>query len=178
MSDELAAPFSGGARYEVTRPLGKGGMGVVYEARDRERDTLVALKTLRRVGPAAIARFKREFRALADVVHPNLVSLYELVAEDDDLFITMELVRGVHFDRWAMGASYTDEVSTDERNGETDATRTMLKAGDDGESTFRAPSLSPERPSATLDLARLRAGLQQLAEGVAAIHQAGMLHRD
>ena len=128
MSDEPASPpFGGNARYEVTRQLGVGGMGVVYEAVDRERDTLVALKTLRRVGPAAIARFKREFRSLADVVHPNLVSLYELVAERDELFIAMELVRGVHFDRWAMGASYTDE---------------------DGDETFRAPSLPPERARA------------------------------
>src|SRR5690606_31617695 len=61
-----------GGRYRLLGPLGAGGMGDVFEAHDRELDTVVALKRLRRVSPDGEARFKREFRALADIEHPNL----------------------------------------------------------------------------------------------------------
>jgi len=93
--------FKGTDRYEIRRTLGVGGMGVVYEAYDRERGIPVALKTLRKVDPAAIYRFKREFRAVVDANHPNLVRLFELVQDDKGrCFFTMEMVGGVDFLRW------------------------------------------------------------------------------
>ncbi len=72
-------------------------MGVVHEALDRERDEVVALKTLRWTDPSAIYRLKREFRTLADIVHPNLVVLYELFGETGQWYFTMELVKGCEF---------------------------------------------------------------------------------
>jgi hypothetical protein len=87
-----AGRFSGTERFEIMRWLGRGGFGVVYQALDRQQRSVVALKLLRR--PELLYRFKREFRALAEVRHPNLVRLYELEAAGRDVFFTMELVDG------------------------------------------------------------------------------------
>src|SRR5262245_51726386 len=92
--------FTGTPRFELVRVLGTGGMGVVYEALDRERNVRVALKTLRTLDAEALTRFKNEFRSLQDIQHPNLVSLGELLEENGQLFFTMELVRGVDFFEW------------------------------------------------------------------------------
>lgn len=70
----------------------------MYVARDREHGGLVALKELRRPDADWLYRFKREFRQVADVSHPNLVRLYELFEEDGRWYLTMELVEGIPFD--------------------------------------------------------------------------------
>jgi serine/threonine protein kinase len=86
--------FVGNDRFQVERKLGAGGMGLVFQAFDKERGERVALKTLRYIDPAALLSFKQEFRALADLDHPNLCSFFELLRHDDEWFFSMELVDG------------------------------------------------------------------------------------
>src|SRR6266576_2230424 len=105
---EPAKEFIGTERFILLRRLGVGGMGVVYEAHDREMDKIVALKTLTRAEAAHIYRFKREFRTLADVSHPNLVALYELMSAGDHWFFTMELVKGVPFIQYVRPGTAVD----------------------------------------------------------------------
>ena len=93
-SGDGKSTLGGSGRFEILERIGAGGMGTVYIAFDRERQEEVALKLLHTRDAEALYRFKKEFRALADVAHRNLVSLYELVVEDDQWFFTMEIVRG------------------------------------------------------------------------------------
>jgi tetratricopeptide (TPR) repeat protein len=81
-------------RFELREILGAGGFGTVYAAYDRDLSGMVALKVLSRAHPEAILAFKREFRELTDVHHPNLVQLRELLCEDGQWVLVMELVRG------------------------------------------------------------------------------------
>jgi eukaryotic-like serine/threonine-protein kinase len=96
--------LTGTRRFELLRRLGGGGFGDVYEARDREHGTRVALKALKSAQPEWIYRFKREFRAVGDLAHPNLARLYELFCEDDQWYLTMELVEGQPFDQYVARA--------------------------------------------------------------------------
>jgi eukaryotic-like serine/threonine-protein kinase len=90
--------WDGTERYEVRQCLGRGSMGIVYEVFDRERAELLAAKTLLHFDPLSLYLFKQEFRALADVRHPNLVRFYEFAQRDDgEVFFTMERIYGVDF---------------------------------------------------------------------------------
>jgi len=183
--------WAGTDRYAVLRRIGTGGMGVVYEALDRERSLPVAVKTLLRFSPTSLYRFKQEFRTLADVTHPNLVQLYELVATDNDhVFFAMELVRGADFIAHTQrpGAVPADDASQASRaprstssggglggaSGGGDAERT----GPFGVAPIEASVPQGPKVPSPADFDRLRPALAQLVAGVSALHGAGKLHRD
>src|SRR5262249_53537862 len=100
MGSRRAGEFRGPQRFVVRRRVGSGGMGVVYEAYDVERDMRVAIKTIRDAEASTLYRFKKEFRSLTDISHPNLVKIHELVLSDELCFYTMEFVDGVDFLRY------------------------------------------------------------------------------
>jgi eukaryotic-like serine/threonine-protein kinase len=169
--------FGGTRRFEVVRIVGVGGMGVVYEAFDRERKGRVALKLLRTLGADARLQFKNEFRSLQDIQHPNLVSLGELHEEAGQLFFTMELIRGVDF---------VVHVRLHEE-GDPGLGQSPLSADGGGHrvasppSSMRRASLMPvslRRIKRPFDETRLRAALAQLAQGLGALHAARKVHRD
>jgi eukaryotic-like serine/threonine-protein kinase len=87
--------------FRLRRRLGEGGFGVVYEAEDLRDGGRVALKVLRRPEADWLYRFKREFRALQGLAHPNLASYGELFRDGEQWFFTMELVDGVDFVAYA-----------------------------------------------------------------------------
>lgn len=138
-------------------------MGVVYEALDRERGARVALKTLKAWSPDRLYLLKREFRALADLEHENLIRLQELICEQGSWFFTMELLEGTDFLTW-VGARPSQDA--------TASTAAPLSA------PAQAPSNPPPGPPPRVHEGRLRAGLQQLARGLSALHAAGKVHRD
>jgi eukaryotic-like serine/threonine-protein kinase len=174
-SDDGTQTIGSMARFTIQERLGGGGMGVVYRAFDRERGETIALKTMRRVDPMALYRFKNEFRTLADLTHQNLVNLFELIAVGDLWFFTMELIEGLDFISFVRQELMQPDRSEATAQGKLDGQR--LKATEAGEAAAparepRAGGLSP----AMVD--RLRGALRQLAEGLYALHQVGKLHRD
>lgn len=123
--------------YEVLGPLGEGGMGCVYRARDTRLRREVAIKMIAESlteDPDAYTRFAREARLLAALNHPNVASIYGLEQDGERRFIAMELVQG-------------------------ETLRERLRQGpiEHGEALWIA---------------------HQIAEGLAAAHERGVVHRD
>jgi len=123
--------------YEILTPLGAGGMGEVYKARDARLERLVAVKVLPEhlaKSPEALARFEREARAVAALNHPNITGIFDLGNADGVAFVAMELLEG-------------------------ESLRARLEGG-------------PLPPKKAAELAI------QLAQGLAAAHEKGVVHRD
>ncbi len=88
-------------RYEILGELGRGGMGIVFKARDRRLGRVVALKRLPdnlRDHPTAVALFLREAQSAAALNHPNIVTIYDADQADGNYYLTMEFLEGMPLD--------------------------------------------------------------------------------
>src|ERR1700687_2091944 len=83
--------------YEIVETLGRGGMGLVYKARDTHLDRFVALKVLppeKVTDPERKRRFVQEAKAASALNHPNIVHIYDISSDGAVDYIAMELVEG------------------------------------------------------------------------------------
>src|SRR5712692_4560374 len=83
--------------YEILSPLGAGGMGEVYRARDKKLDRDVAVKVLPQsvaADPDTLARFEREAKAVAALSHPNILAIHDFGNQDGIAYAVTELLEG------------------------------------------------------------------------------------
>ena len=142
--------------YEIVAPLGAGGMGEVYRALDRRLDRTVAIKVLRAgaVGePGRRLRFEREARAIAALSHPRICAVHDVGEQDGVPFLVMEYLEGQTLEeRLIRGGRRTGS----------------------GAPASAAASVT-RRPLPLVEALRIAV---ELAEAVAAAHEAGIVHRD
>jgi Protein kinase domain len=137
--------------YDIESVLGRGGMGVVFRARDLRLGRTVAIKMLLAgayAGPTELARFQLETEAVAGLSHPNVVQIFEVGDHDGRPYFTMEFVDG--------GSLAQKIAATPPANA--------------GGSQAKARGSQPVRWAAEL--------VAILAEAVSAAHRAGIIHRD
>jgi serine/threonine-protein kinase len=120
----VPAPGERCGRYVVEELLGRGGMGVVLAAHDPELDRRVAIKLIhptlwQAAGSDAGAVLRGEAKAMARLVHPNVVAVFDAGDHDGQLFIAMQLVEGTTLDRWRRGRPWREvlEVCIDAGRG-------------------------------------------------------------
>ncbi len=146
---ELGAGHVLAGRFVIEDELGSGGMGTVFRAIDQQTGARIAIKGLNQPAPDLLMRFKREYRALADVRHPNLVRLGELFEAGGHVYFSMELIEGTDFLSW---------VRPRRAGGQSRRAR--------------------DRGAIDFDEVRLRESLRQVADGLTALHAANQVHRD
>jgi eukaryotic-like serine/threonine-protein kinase len=116
------AEISSLGKYEIRREIGRGAMGVVYEAYDPMIKRVVALKTIRsdrlagEESSAVVARFRREAQAAGRLSHPNIVSIYDFGEDGGVWFIALEFIKGRELKEY---------FESDERFGIPDIVRIM-----------------------------------------------------
>ena len=171
--------------YELIREIGRGGMGVVYQARHDSLERNVALKLLpARLAddPKAIARFQREAKAISNLHHTNIVPLYEAGIDGSHCFFAMQLINGRSLDKMLISVR-NEAVDTKANKGSTTKVQnssvnsqlaSLQQLLESSESDSSSSSKSSGRSS--FDWAA-RIGVQ-VADAIHYAHKQGVIHRD
>ena len=104
------------SHYKIIREIGRGGMGVVYEAEDLTLGRRVALKFLPRdMAPnaAALERFRNEARTASSINHENICTIYEISEHDGQPFIAMEMLEGESLGERLLSRPFTNDQLLD-----------------------------------------------------------------
>ncbi|MGE0785035.1 MAG: serine/threonine-protein kinase PknK [Sandaracinaceae bacterium] len=165
--------FLGTERFALRRRLGDGSFGVVFEAFDQVRNGPVALKWLRYADAEQVFHFKNEFRALAQISHPNLVQLLDLESDGNRWFFTMELIRGVPLPEYFRPDWLPPGYETLSAN----SGRYQVMAGAAGDEAPE-PARDVRVRELDVDPPDVRMVFSQLAAGIHALHGSNKLHRD
>jgi serine/threonine protein kinase len=176
--------------FEINRELGRGGMGVVYEARQVSLNRPVALKVLSGglgLTAKAVQRFRRESEAAAKLHHTNIVPVYATGEQDGIHFYAMELVDGPSLDcvikqmRLATGGNQPDEDSGIQA-ADTPRSEALAATGpyveDSTDSGSKPVSSSSSLGSGTGYFDAVARMIADVADALEYAHQQGVVHRD
>jgi serine/threonine protein kinase len=169
--------------FEIVREVGRGGMGVVYEARQLSLNRQVALKVLSSglgLSPRAVDRFRREAEAAARLHHSNIVPVYATGEQDGSHFYAMELIAGPSLDHVLRDMRQTQRRGTPS-NDKSDplspeAAQTAPYVGDSSTSASVVSSSSLGSGHGYFDQVAQR--IAEVADALDYAHRQGVIHRD
>ena len=180
-SHEVARPSQLG-EYRLVREVGRGGMGVVYEAEQTSLHRIVALKVLYpsiTSSRTSVKRFLREARATGKLHHTNIVSVHSLAEEQGTWFYAMDLVRGRSLDEVIVHARTKAGHNAPTRApGLTTGIRGGAEAAAEGDAPRREPPAVDSTSSDRRYFANVARMFAEVAEALQTAHDAGVIHRD
>lgn len=192
MAEEMVAHGSIG-EYEILEEIGRGGMGVVYRARQSTLGRIVALKVLpfaASLDPIKLKRFRVETQSASMIQHPNVVAIYGTGCDRGSHYYAMQYIQGQPLDQWIADrrascghASRSGSFSVNELRADatSDSSRTTDLTNDGTEGVTRTKASHLSNAITTVDSNNFRKLVEMAYQAADALHHAhelGVIHRD